>query len=256
MATNVSQQRLSSGLATTVASSPQSAVGKRTPVTSKRPPKKFICPICLEKVEDATGKKKGHDSVFCDGACQEWLHRQCAGLSKAAFSLVRSSSESFHCPRCLIARQSAEIASLKDSVKQLSSEISNLKAMVVSLCERDKVPLAESPPTVSPDAVPVSLPRSNESHSTSLQPQSHHGSKSLSSVSDRKFNIVIFGVSELSDCSSRFLRHDHDFQEVSLILSNLELGPNRSSSIRDCHRLGKYVSSSVRPRPLLVQLNC
>lgn len=82
-----------------------------------------------------------------------------------------------------------------------------------------------------------------------------HGSKVLPSDSDRKFNIVVFGVSELPGGSSRFLRNNHDFQEVSSILSNLELGPNQSSSIRDCHRLGKYVSDSLRPRPLLVQLN-
>ena len=156
--TAVSQRRLSSGLPATSVPSFQS-VGQPTPNSTKtsapkRLPKKFVFPICLEQVEDASSKKKGHDLVFCDGVCQDWLHRQCAGLSKASFSSVKSSSEPFHCPRCLISHQSSEIASLKESMKQLSSEVSNLKAMVLSIC--NKVPQAECPSTTPPAAADCS----------------------------------------------------------------------------------------------------
>lgn len=55
--------------------------------------------------------------------------------------------------------------------------------------------------------------------------------------------------------SSRFARNKNDFQKVSSIISELEKDSGHSSSIRDCHRLGKYANNSPRPRPLLVSLN-
>ena len=63
-------------------------------------------------------------TVFCDGVCQEWLHRQCAGLSKAAFeSVSNSGSHPFHCPHCIITQQSKEISALKASVAALADDI-------------------------------------------------------------------------------------------------------------------------------------
>ena len=50
--------------------------------------KKVICPICSEAIEDVSAKKKGHDAIFCDGDCQDWLHRHCSGLSKARFQSI------------------------------------------------------------------------------------------------------------------------------------------------------------------------
>ena len=37
------------------------------------------CCVCEEIIMD-TGRKK-QAAVFCDGICQRWLHRSCAGLS-------------------------------------------------------------------------------------------------------------------------------------------------------------------------------
>ena len=65
---------------------------------SKQLKKAVICPICSDAIEDAIGKKKGQCSIYCDGNCQEWIHRQCAGLSKAAFQSASSMDEPFHCP--------------------------------------------------------------------------------------------------------------------------------------------------------------
>ena len=245
VSSKLSQQPLSSPLP-----------GNSQPKRKKRVP--VICPICEETVEDASSKKRGHDAIFCEGACQDWLHRQCAGLSKVNFDAAKASNLPFLCPCCRLSDKSTELSALKATVDELVAEVSKLKSFCSSVTGDNLASLTHShseTKAASSSANSVELLHPIKGHPTSQQPQSHHGSKSLSSVSDRKFNIVIFGVSELSDCSSRFLRHDHDFQGVSLILSNLELGPNRSSSIRDCHRLGKYVSSSVRPRPLLVQLN-
>ena len=57
--------------------------------------------------------------------------------------------------------------------------------------------------------------------------------------------------------SSRFIRQRHDFREVSAAISDLEQCSDHSSSIRDCRRLGKYVTSKSesKHRPILVSLN-
>ena len=47
--------------------------------------KDCTCPICDDQILDAKGRRKGHDAIFCDGTCQTWLHRGCAGLSRRAF---------------------------------------------------------------------------------------------------------------------------------------------------------------------------
>ena len=77
--------------------------------SSQKAQKKVICPICSEWTEDKAGKKKGHDAIFCDGACQEWLHRQCAGPSKASFEAASASNLLFLCPRCLLLQQATEL---------------------------------------------------------------------------------------------------------------------------------------------------
>ena len=80
-----------------------------------------------EVVDSVRSRKKSHDSVFCEGVCHEWIHRQCAGLSKRAFIAVGNSKNPFRCPRCVIAQQSEEIAELKASVADLYREVAILQ---------------------------------------------------------------------------------------------------------------------------------
>lgn len=57
--------------------------------SNMNPKKSIVCPIC-NNIVDGVGKKKGHDSVFCDGNCQEWVQLQPLGLFQTA--LILSSS--------------------------------------------------------------------------------------------------------------------------------------------------------------------
>ena len=70
---------------------------------------------------------------------------------------------------------------------------------------------------------------------------------------NRKFNIIVYGVAEQSEGTSRFLRNQNDFKSVSSVVSDIESDSNHSSSIRECRRLGKYVNTKTRP--ILVTLN-
>ena len=54
-----------------------------------------ICHICDDEILDEC-----HDSIYCEGLCSAWIHRGCAGLSKAAHSRLKDSSQPFQCPAC------------------------------------------------------------------------------------------------------------------------------------------------------------
>ena len=158
------------------------------------------CPVCEEPIVDGTAKSPGHDSIECEGACKAWLHRGCAGLSKAAFEAATVSPDPFLCPHCRLVAQSSELSALKSSVDTLSRELSSLKAVVDDL--KANVSLS-SPP------VWVNVPNPTESHSPAqlptvlfsslgnhepVKPVNQHASKSPVHPisSDKKYNIVLF----------------------------------------------------------------
>ena len=106
------------------------------------------CPICTEEVVDSVGHKKGHESIFCDGRCQEWVHRQCAGLSKVAFQAVSNSDNQFHCPHCVIIQQSEDISALSATVSVISRDIKALQEKLANITYNG-LQYAKSTPEVS-----------------------------------------------------------------------------------------------------------
>jgi hypothetical protein len=212
--------------------------------SNSKPKNVIICPICSEEVVDAHGRKKGHDSIFCDGDCQEWLHRQCAGLSKAAFTAVSSSKDSFSCPRCLIVRQSREIADLKLKVESLTSKVNQLQSKLDPLVSTLSG-FTTTPPysLLEPHVDPVDHTASERLPSALL---SNLQGASITNKSDKKFNIVIFGVRECPPGTYRSTRLSQDLNSVTSIFS--KLSPDISGqSIRDHFRLGKYCSDKCHP---------
>ena len=77
------------------------------------------CPVCENAIRETKGRSKGQDAVFCDGSCQMWLHRCCAGLSRKHFEAVASSEELSLCPACQRGSQQETITLLKDDVAAL-----------------------------------------------------------------------------------------------------------------------------------------
>ena len=215
--------------------------------TPKRPKKPVICTICCETVEDAAGRKKGHDAIFCDGECREWIHSQCAGLSKAKLKVVSSSTDPFYCPRCCLSRQSKEIEVLKQKLHFVTEELSRLNDLISSLSQPcSQLPDRAYDRSKSPKS-PTPQTSTNQSHGTQIPARP-------SATSDKKYNLVFHGIPE-SPTGTPFrvrLNKDHD-----AIFSSIEsLGCNSSpSTVRDCIRLGKYRGPNQRPRPILVKLN-
>ena len=86
----------------------------------------FTCPICLDLIKDASDDSTGEDAIVCEGKCNTWLHRKCAGLSKAAYEAATISSGSFYCPHCRLDMQESEIALLKRTIQQLVEDVHSL----------------------------------------------------------------------------------------------------------------------------------
>ena len=99
------------------------------------PPKKakntqtsaVMCSVRENGIVDASSNTTGEDSIKCEGLCNAWLHRTCAGMSKASFQAAQQSSDSFLCPHCRLDTQQEEIHSLKQSVSRLLSRVAELE---------------------------------------------------------------------------------------------------------------------------------
>ena len=61
-----------------------------------------ICPVCDEIIMEADEKNDGHEAVFCEGECQIWLHRKCAGLTHQAFDKLSKSDDPNFCVYCIL----------------------------------------------------------------------------------------------------------------------------------------------------------
>ena len=186
------------------------------------------------------------------------VYRGCAGLSKAAFQTATASPHPFLCPHCRLVAQSSELLALKSAVNTLSIELSSLKVVVEDLMANintayvpnptDFPSLAHKqvlPPSSLGNHVPVD-PLANKSHVHSTRHDQHHHS------SDKKYNIVLFGVYECSVDTSRYESLESDLNIVSEVVSGID-DSIQKHSIKDCFRLGKFNRASRCPRPILVK---
>ncbi len=99
-----------------------------------------VCPICDQPVRDEGEGGCAQDALLCEGDCQCWQHRWCAGVSKERYATLSSSEDPFLCSSCTIAGQQAaitgqqaDIACLRECLNALCDEVKALKATVAVL---------------------------------------------------------------------------------------------------------------------------
>lgn len=97
----------------------------KLPLDHHRPRKH--CLICDKVIKDSARQQKGQDAVLCEGDCQGWLHRVCAGVTKKAFHEAADSGKPFFCHYCKSTKQEEDISNLKQTIDDLKSEIAKLK---------------------------------------------------------------------------------------------------------------------------------
>ena len=219
-----------------VTESPLTSTKKGSSSSKSKLPKKLkrhTCPICLDEINDDT-----QDFIFCEGNCKSWIHRGCGGLSKPGLTLAKN-IPMWNCPFCRLILQSSEISEQKKSVAALSEELFSFRESVTTKLHAAAGVL---PPIdmSSFDAPPATVPSSDSSNQSDRS---------------RKFNVVVQGISEQPQGTSRSVRFRSNHDKVSDILSNIERESSHCSLIRDCFRLGKYSPDSQSARPILVILS-
>ena len=65
---------------------PSSSAGKKTKGLIPEEDRNCeVCIVCDCSILEPSESTEGQDAVFCEGDCQGWVHRICAGLSHPAF---------------------------------------------------------------------------------------------------------------------------------------------------------------------------
>ena len=83
--------------------------------------------MCCETIVEATEDTEGQEALFCEGTCQKWLHRWCAGVHKESYAALTLSVEPFMCPSCRLSEHCQLIKTLVETVESLKGEVQQLK---------------------------------------------------------------------------------------------------------------------------------
>ena len=202
--------------------------------SSKAPSSTGSCCVCCQ------GLNLTKDEVlFCAGSCQQWTHRYCAGVSMMAYKVIKEQGFQFRCFACHQITQQEQLTKLQDEVARLTSLVSDLQSK----------PSHDAPVSAVPGSYATAVTAGElGDHSSKLAKPPRMDSYE----SNRKFNVVMFGIGECRQGAYRSERLAHDLSKVESVLTVID-GSLKSSSIKDCFRLGKYRADQAKPRPILVK---
>ena len=172
-------------------------------------------------------------------------------LPSSAFQSVSKSSKPFYCSHCQLQAHEKEITELKSLIGALRAELSQLKPTATvstppSSSHSSNPPNSTQPSNANKTSVAQSYSSVLQSKGTNVRPNSIHNF----SMTDRKFNIVVYGLEECQQGTPRHERMTRDMDSVTSIAKSA-CPTLTDQSICDCTRLGKY--SPDRHRPLLVK---
>ena len=202
------------------------------------------CIVCEEFISDG---ELGQESIMCEGQCKGWLHRVCAGLSKSAFKFLTQTRAAFHCYPCKFLQQEKSIMDLNTRVNELHAKLSALESASPIVC----MTAVDSSVNPSPSQ-PQSQYKTSQSPTYSSVVNSNLGTASSQqhkpaiNQSDRKYNLVFYGIEECQKGTPKFQRSINDTKAVLNITKIID--PDFSEhSLCDCSRLGRFNVSHNRP---------
>ena len=218
---------------------------------SKDVPKKrkqgeeYICPICTDIIIENTKEVDGHDAIFCEGTCNSWLHRQCAGLSKSLFQSLAKSEKSYHCPHCRL----ASYESVVDNMKSIISSLERVKTLETKNSTNANISYASATAS-SISSQPIPAPQSSVT-----SPPNDHITTIVSSYlneekekSKRRLNLIVHNLKEPSS-EDGATRKKEDIKQINdLLQKHVEVTPSITNAIR----LGKR---GDRPRLLRITVS-
>ena len=79
------------------------------------------CGLCCKAiVEDCD------EALFCEGSCNKWMHRYCAGVSLSHYEALQDSPLPFLCSLCVQTKHSEAIEEMKATIAALREEVKEL----------------------------------------------------------------------------------------------------------------------------------
>ena len=233
--------------------SPPAKEGKTTP---------YPCVVCAENVVDG--------GIECEW-CGLWEHGECADLTEDELKVLNSinSCVKFFCKVCqpkvevafkyfesIQEKQNSIVSKVQNIEENLSKSVADLSSRLDQVNKRLKdhhTPSSTSvQQTISQDKGAPSFAESLQ-NATINQLPINKSVKSDNST-DRKFNVVIYGIKENPSGTPRSARTKSDIDSCVHILKQAN-DDITEQSIRDCLRLGKFGPPRTKPRPLLVKLS-
>ena len=188
--------------------------------------------------------------------------------SKSSLKLIK---DSYACILCQLFEQDSLTEELKEDIRDLKAKLSEVPSDPVNTDQatllkelKDNVKnlkakfLEVTPVSVNTD--------SNSSNSLQLDLKSAHTSnpqlqnptaitsqpRPRTTVSERNFNVVIYGIRECPKNTSKPTRSKNELDRFLPALSKVD--PSiQSTSIKDFRRLGTYKEVHTHPRPILVK---
>ena len=84
-----------------------------------------ICGLCCKPViEDRD------EALLCEGTCDRWLHRYCAGVTEMQYEALQDSTLPFLCCICSQVKQAAVIKDMQEKIDLLIAEVTELRSTV------------------------------------------------------------------------------------------------------------------------------
>ena len=200
---------------------------------------KESCCVCCQPI--TIGKD---ESLFCSGSCQHWLYCYCAGVSSQCYTIISEKAAPFLCFACSQASHTAEVQALKETIDLLKGEIAALKSLSSARTDAT-IPAATT-------TTQAAVSSHNQLVSRAALPRSGSQRQNGGNNNDRKYNVVVYGITECPKGTPRLNRFEEDLNKAMSAFSYLDLSID-PKSIKDIYHLGKFSTENKKPRPLLVK---
>jgi len=204
------------------------------------------CPICEDIILDESGygKGDGEDAIFCfcEGECQAWLHRRCAGLSRPVFvGLSRGKDKPYFCPHCKLGSVMAKFEGMEAELASLKKELGNCRDRQTAASESAaSVVAAANHRTLASEQDHQELKKVISKTASAMETQER--AIELHDRALRRNNVVVFGVKESEEKTPSLIKGIIE-KKMNVDSAKLRLG--------ECFRIGKR--SEGQDRPILLK---
>ena len=193
-------------------------------------------------------KKCKGESIQCD-LCGLWAHASCEGITRDQYRAITAFStidnvvyycRTNDCSSRIKFITNEWVKFTNQTQQHLINEYQTLQRAVTELSNKiSQLQVQESALSTQIKDTSAALDK--------------HPDKKQPPIQDRKCNVVVYGIDECPQNTSRNARLQKDTDAVTKLFGSIEVTVE-PSLILDCYRLGKYNPQKSKPRPILVKL--